>query len=99
MYDRFHINHFVMRQTRHQWQPNFQHISASAIAPKQYQKRLVLPLSPMSEDKAKLGTTRSATEYRLSIGSAPTSRRSSMGESSASQYMIICWCFPRGMSF
>ncbi|CAI4488951.1 DASH complex subunit dam1 [Saccharomyces cerevisiae] len=37
----------------------------------------------MSEDKAKLGTTRSATEYRLSIGSAPTSRRSSMGESSS----------------
>ncbi|QHS73423.1 Dam1p [Saccharomyces paradoxus] len=37
----------------------------------------------MSEDKAKLGTARSATEYRLSIGSAPTSRRSSMGESSS----------------
>lgn len=37
----------------------------------------------MNEDKAKLGTARSATEYRLSIGSAPTSRRSSMGESSS----------------
>ncbi|CAI6522810.1 Dam1p [Saccharomyces cerevisiae x Saccharomyces kudriavzevii VIN7] len=37
----------------------------------------------MSKDKAKLGTARSATEYRLSIGSAPTSRRSSMGESSS----------------
>ena len=39
--------------------------------------------SRMSEDKAKLGSARSATEYRLSIGSAPTSRRSSMGESSS----------------
>ncbi|CAI2007392.1 hypothetical protein SEUBUCD646_0G03710 [Saccharomyces eubayanus] len=37
----------------------------------------------MSEDKAKLATARSATEYRLSIGSAPTSRRSSIGESSS----------------
>lgn len=37
----------------------------------------------MSEDKAKSATARSATEYRLSIGSAPTSRRSSIGESSS----------------
>ncbi|CAI4063536.1 hypothetical protein SUVZ_07G3470 [Saccharomyces uvarum] len=37
----------------------------------------------MSEDKAKSAPARSATEYRLSIGSAPTSRRSSIGESSS----------------